>query len=40
MHLKPIKDIESVEEGVADFENTLDEYVRVGGTPFKDSVAP
>ena len=36
MHLKPIKDIESVEEGVADFENTLDEYVRAGGTPFKD----
>ena len=36
MHLKPIKDIDSVEEGVADFENTLDEYVRAGGTPFKD----
>ncbi len=36
MHLRPIKDFESVEEGVADFENTLDEYVRAGGAPFKD----
>ncbi len=32
MHLKPIKDIEGVEEGIAEFENTLMEYEQAGGT--------
>ena len=33
IHLKPIASLEKVEEGVAEFENVLNEYVQVGGTP-------
>ena len=36
MDLTPIKELEWVESGIADFENTLGEYVRAGGAPFKD----
>ncbi len=31
MHNKPIRSLEQVEEGVAEFENTMQEYVRAGG---------
>ncbi len=33
IHLKPIPSLEKVEEGVAEFENVLNEYIQVGGTP-------
>ena len=36
LHLKPIKEIEAVEEGVAEFENTILEYEQAGGTAFQD----
>ena len=33
MHLRPIHDLERVEEGIAAFENTINEYILAGGTP-------
>jgi len=33
MHLRPIQDLERVEEGIAAFENTINEYILAGGTP-------
>ncbi len=36
LHLNPIKNLESVEEGIANFENTIHEYEQAGGTPFQD----
>ena len=36
LHLKPIREIEGVEEGVAEFENTIREYEQAGGTAFQD----
>ena len=37
LHLKPISSLEKVEEGVAMFENTILEYVALGGTPASDA---
>jgi len=37
LHPKPIPTLEKVEEGVAEFENTIDEYIKAGGTPFNDT---
>ena len=36
IHLRPIKDLEHVEEGVAQFENLIKDYTEAGGTPFQD----
>ncbi len=36
LHMRPIRDLEHVEEGVAEFENTIHEYVQAGGTPYQD----
>ncbi len=36
LHLKPIKDLEHIEEGIAEFENTILKYTQAGGTPFQD----
>ncbi len=33
MHLRPIHDLERVEEGIAAFENMISEYLLAGGTP-------
>ncbi len=32
LHLKPITSLDKVEEGVAEFENVMNEYVKAGGT--------
>jgi len=37
LHLKPITSLSKVEEGVAEWENTLNEYVLAGGTPTSDA---
>ena len=36
MHLRPIKNLEAVNEGIAEFENLIAEYEQAGGTPFQD----
>ena len=36
LHTRPIKSFEAVEMGVAEFENTLAEYHRAGGTRVSD----
>ncbi len=36
LHMRPIKSIEMVEQGIAEFENTMAEYFQVGGTRPKD----
>ena len=36
MHLRPIKSLEAVNEGIAEFENLIAEYEQAGGTPFQD----
>ncbi len=33
IHLRPIPSLEKVAEGVAEFENVMNEYIQVGGTP-------
>ena len=33
MHLKPMKSLQDVEQGVAEFENVIAEYTLAGGTP-------
>ncbi len=34
MHMRPMKGLEHVEEGIAEFENLLRDYEDAGGTPF------
>ena len=36
LHMKPIKGVENVEEGIAAFENTILAYTQAGGTPLQD----
>ena len=36
LHLKPIKNLEGIDEGVAEFENTLFKYAQAGGRPYSD----
>ncbi len=36
MHLRPMKGLDHVEEGIAEFENLLRDYEDAGGTPFAD----
>ena len=37
LHMRPIKSLEAVEEGVNEFENTMAEYVKAGGPESPDS---
>ena len=37
MHNRAIRDIHGVEEGIANFENTLYRYIKAGGTPMRDN---
>ena len=37
IHNRPIRDIHSVEEGIANFENTMYRYIKAGGSPMRDS---
>ena len=37
LHMKPISSLDKVEEGVAEWENTMNEYILAGGTPYQDS---
>ena len=37
MHIRAIRDIHGVAEGIANFENTLYRYIKVGGTPVRDN---
>ena len=37
LHTKPITSLDRVEEGVAEWENTMNEYALAGGTPFTDA---
>ena len=36
LHLKPIKNLEGVAIGLAEFENKIHEYVEAGGKPYDD----
>ncbi len=37
LHMKPISSLDKVEEGVAEWENTMNEYILAGGTPYQDA---
>ncbi len=36
LHMKPIRGLENVEQGIIEFENTLIEYAQAGGTAMND----
>ena len=38
IHVKPIKDLESIPDGIAQFETTLEEYEKAGGETSSDRI--